>query len=87
MLGPALLGSVAFLVISAVFALLGMSLAGRTYRKSMPFVIGTRDFAVAAALASEAFGPSAATVAGVYGVLMLILGAAVASFLNQSKRA
>lgn len=86
-LGPALLGSVAFLVISAVFALLGMSLAGRTYRKSIPFVIGTRDFAVAAALASEAFGPSAATVAGVYGVLMLILGAAVASFLNQSKRA
>jgi predicted Na+-dependent transporter len=38
-----------------------------------------RDFAVAAALAAEAFGPRAAVVAGVYGVLMLIAGAALAA--------
>jgi predicted Na+-dependent transporter len=38
-----------------------------------------RDFAVAAALATEAFGPRAAVVAGVYGVLMLIAGAGLAA--------
>ena len=46
-------------------------------------LIGLRDFAVAAALASQAFGPSAATVAGVYGVLMLLVGAAAAQLLRR----
>jgi predicted Na+-dependent transporter len=50
------------------------------------FVIGLRDFAVAAALASQAFGPAAATVAGVYGVLMLLVGAAAAHWLPRSPR-
>jgi hypothetical protein len=40
-----------------------------------------RDFAVAAALAGQAFGPAAATVPGVYGVLMLLVGAAAAHVL------
>jgi predicted Na+-dependent transporter len=43
-----------------------------------------RDFAVVAALATQAAGPSAATVAGVYGVLILVLGAAAASWLRPS---
>lgn len=83
---PALTGSVAFLFISALLALLGAHLVGRTYRTSVPLVVGMRDFAVAAALAAEAFGPSAAGVAGVYGVLMLIGGAAVASLLRRNER-
>jgi aconitate hydratase len=40
---------------------------------------GLRDFAVAAAFATQAFGPPAAVVAGVYGVMMLIAGAALAA--------
>lgn len=40
--------------------------------------IGMRDFAVAAALASQAFGTRASAVPGVYGVLMLLAGAAAA---------
>jgi hypothetical protein len=38
-----------------------------------------RDFAVAAKLASQAFGTRAASVAGTYGVLMLIAGALAAA--------
>jgi predicted Na+-dependent transporter len=44
-------------------------------------VIELRDFAVAAALAAQAFGPPAATVSAVYGVLMLLLGAAAAHLI------
>ena len=42
------------------------------------FAIAMRDFAVAAALATQAFGTSAAAVPGVYGVVMLVGGAIAA---------
>ena len=42
-------------------------------------------FAVAAALAAQAFGPPAATVSAVYGVLMLLLGAAAAQLLIRRR--
>jgi predicted Na+-dependent transporter len=45
--------------------------------------VSMRDFAVAATLATQAFGPRAGTVAGVYGVLMLVFGAAVAGVLRR----
>lgn len=81
---PALLGSVAFLIISTVFAFVAVRLAGRERRgAAVPLVVGMRDFAVAAALANEAFGPPAAAIAGVYGVLLLIGGAAAASLLRR----
>ena len=38
-----------------------------------------RDFAVAAALATQAFGTAAAGVPGIYGVIMLVSGTAAAS--------
>ena len=69
----------------------GLVVAGRLasappeLRATGAFVIQLRDFAVAAALASQAFGPPAATVAGVYGVLMLLLGAAAAHWLPRSR--
>jgi predicted Na+-dependent transporter len=44
-----------------------------------------RDFAVAAALAAKAFGPPAAAVAGVYGVLVLVAGAVVATLLRRGR--
>ncbi|MGI9183613.1 MAG: hypothetical protein ACR2GZ_01400 [Solirubrobacteraceae bacterium] len=44
-----------------------------------------RDFAVAAALAAQAFGPRTAAVPGVYGVVMLVAGAVVAGRLGRGR--
>ena len=82
-LGPALLGSATFLAVSAVFAVAGTLFVGGAYMSTLPLTIGMRDFAVAAALAGKAFGPPAAVVAGVYGVLVLVAGAAAASVLRH----
>lgn len=73
-----------FLVLSTIPAAAWIALAPRDLRLIGGFVIGLRDFAVAAALASQAFGPSAATVAGVYGVLMLLVGTAGAQLIRRS---
>ena len=72
-----------FLALSAIPVAAWVAIAPRDIRVSGSFVIGLRDFAVAAALASQAFGPSAATVAGVYGVLMLLVGAAGTQLLRR----
>jgi bile acid:Na+ symporter, BASS family len=72
-----------FLALSAIPVAAWMAIAPRDLRLTGGFVIGLRDFAVAAALASQAFGPSAATVAGVYGVLMLLVAAAGAQLLRR----
>lgn len=82
---PALLGSAAFLAASAAFALAGARFVGGAYRSTVPLAVGMRDFAVAAALAAKAFSPPAAAVAGVYGVLVLVAGAAVATFLRRGR--
>ncbi len=42
-----------------------------------------RDFAVAAALASQAFGTRAAVVPGVYGVVMLVAGTAFVTLVRR----
>ena len=42
-----------------------------------------RDFAVAATLATQAFGAAAGSVAGVYGALMLLAGAAAATLIRR----
>jgi bile acid:Na+ symporter, BASS family len=75
-----------FLVLSALPVAAWIVTARRDLRLTGSFVIGLRDFAVAAALASQAFGPPAATVAGVYGVLMLLVGAASAQLLQRRPR-
>jgi predicted Na+-dependent transporter len=77
----AALANVLFLLLSAVPVAAWILFAPRDLRVTGAFVIGLRDFAVAAALAAQAFGPPAATVAGVYGVLMLLVGAAAAQLL------
>jgi predicted Na+-dependent transporter len=82
----ATLASILFLIVSALPVLAWIGLAGRESRLTGAFVIGLRDFAVAAALATQAFGSSAATVAGVYGVLMLLLGAAAAQLAPRVER-
>jgi bile acid:Na+ symporter, BASS family len=75
---PALAASALFLAGSAFPAAAWAVLASPELRWTGGFVIELRDFAVAATLAAQAFGPAAATVCGVYGVLMLLLGAAAA---------
>jgi hypothetical protein len=75
-LGEAALAAGAFLAVSAAVAAAAARVAGDLVPA---FSLGLRDFAVAAALATQAFGPRAGTVAGVYGVMMLIAGAGLAA--------
>ena len=71
-----------FLAASALPVAFWLALAPTELRATGALVIELRDFAVAAAMAAQAFGPSAATVSGVYGVMMLLLGAAAAHALK-----
>jgi hypothetical protein len=82
-LGAAATASVLFLAGSAVPSLAWAALAPRALGTTGALVVELRDFAVAAALAGQAFGPAAATVAGVYGVLMLLLGAAASQLVTR----
>ena len=45
--------------------------------------VAMRDFAVAAGIATAAFGPAAAAPLGAYGVLVLLLGAVLARRAGQ----
>jgi bile acid:Na+ symporter, BASS family len=85
-LAGATAAAVLFLLATGVVVAGWLALAPPGLRVTGAFVIELRDFAVAAALASQAFGPRAATVSGVYGVLMLLLGAAAAHWLPRSPR-
>jgi BASS family bile acid:Na+ symporter len=83
-LGAALLASLAFLVVSACLAELWRRAdAPRTSAIPGSFTIAMRDFAVAAALATQAFGTGAGAVPGVYGVMMLVAGAIAAGRVSS----
>ncbi|HME02804.1 MAG TPA: hypothetical protein VKG38_07190, partial [Solirubrobacteraceae bacterium] len=78
-LGAALLASVAFLIVCACLAALWQRVdAPRASAIPGAFAIAMRDFAVAAALATQAFGTAAGAVPGVYGVVMLVAAAIAA---------
>jgi BASS family bile acid:Na+ symporter len=85
-LASAALASAAFLAVSAALAA-GWHAWARRRRgaTALPgaFTIAMRDFAVAAALATQAYGTRAGTVPGVYGVLMLVGGSAVAARMRS----
>jgi BASS family bile acid:Na+ symporter len=83
----ALAAGTLFLAATAVPAAVWVGLAPAELRATGALVIELRDFAVAAALAAQAFGPAAATVPGVYGVLMLLLGAAAAHAVPRLRAA
>lgn len=78
-LGAAVAAALIFLAVSAAL--------GETWRRLAPqplavpgaLTIGMRDFAVAAALGTQAFGSAAGVVPGVYGVAMLLAGSVTAS--------
>jgi bile acid:Na+ symporter, BASS family len=74
-----ILASLAFLAVCAVAAEAWSRLAPTPAATPGALTIGMRDFAVAAALATQAFGAAAAGVPGIYGVIMLIAGTAAAS--------
>lgn len=82
-LGAAVLASAAFLIVSGCLAeLWRRRAAGRASAVPGALCIAMRDFAVAAALATQAFGAAAGAVPGVYGVMMLVAGAIAASRLS-----
>jgi BASS family bile acid:Na+ symporter len=86
-LGAAALAGALFLAVSAVFgAAWRRRQAGGVTAVPGALAIAMRDFAVAAALASQAFGNRAAAVPGVYGVLMLVAGSAFVARTRRAKR-
>lgn len=85
-IGSALLVSAVFLALSAVIAWVTQRVLSHHLDPPLALTIGMRDFAVAAALASAAFGPRAAQVAGVYGTIMLISAAAVSALMRRARR-
>lgn len=67
-------------------ALLGRLLGARSAPPAAAALLLTtsmRDFAIAAGLATAAFGPAAAAPLGLYGILVLVWGTAVAGLLRQ----
>lgn len=83
-LGAALLASIVFLVVSAALAELWRRRVGPPTAVPGALAIAMRDFAVAAALATQAFGTGAAAVPGVYGVVMLVAGTVAAGRLSAA---
>ena len=74
---------VVFLACSAVAGrLLGLR-AARPAATALLLTTSMRDFAIAAGLATAAFGPAAAAPLGLYGILVLAWGTAVAGFLRR----
>jgi BASS family bile acid:Na+ symporter len=83
-LAPALAAGTAFLALSAIPAIAAAHLVSPARHSAVGFAVALRDFAVAATLATQAFGTSAAIVPGIYGVLMLIAGALTATALRRT---
>jgi predicted Na+-dependent transporter len=71
-----------FLVASAVVGrIIGVG-GGQAARKGLLLTTSMRDFAIAAALATAAFGPVAAAPLGIYGIVVLIWGTGSAGFMR-----
>jgi predicted Na+-dependent transporter len=77
---------VVFLAASAcIGSVLGRG-ARRPVRSATLLTTSMRDFAIAAGLAAAAFGPAAAAPLGLYGILVLVWGTAVAGTLRRRQR-
>ena len=86
-LGSALVASVCFCIGSALLGWAWYARAARDPATAIPgaLTIAMRDFAVAAALAAQAFGTRAAVVPGVYGVVMLVAGTAFVTVVRRRR--
>jgi predicted Na+-dependent transporter len=80
-LGTTALAAALFLAGSGVLALALRAVLGD--RRTGPFTFALRDFAVAAALASQFDTPGAASTAAVYGVMMLVVAVAATELLRR----
>jgi predicted Na+-dependent transporter len=79
---------VAIVIIVATSAAIGLALGRTTSSEratSLLLTISMRDFAIAAGLAATAFGPSAAAPLGLYGVVVIVWGTAVAGYLRARR--
>jgi predicted Na+-dependent transporter len=77
-----LLAVVAFVVASAAVGVLAGRGAGRRVRGALLLTSSMRDFAIAAGLATAAFGPAAAAPLGLYGIAVLIWGTGGAGYMR-----
>jgi hypothetical protein len=78
--------ALALLAFLTTSALIGCALglrAQRSPRAALLLTTSMRDFAIAAALATAAFGPAAAAPLGLYGVAVLLWGTAVAGPIRR----
>ncbi len=76
----------AVVIIVGVSALLGLLIGRTTSREectSLLLTTSMRDFAIAAGLAAAAFGPRAVAPLGLYGVIVIFWGTAVAGFVRS----
>jgi BASS family bile acid:Na+ symporter len=76
---------VVFGVASVVVGLLAGQRAGGPARDALLLTSSMRDFAIAAGLATSAFGPAAAAPLGLYGIAVLLWGTAAAGFLRARR--
>jgi predicted Na+-dependent transporter len=77
-----LVATVVFLVASAGVGLIVRQRASIPAKKSLLLTISMRDFAIAAGLATSAFGPRAAAPLGIYGIIVLMWGTGSAGFMR-----
>jgi predicted Na+-dependent transporter len=80
---PVLLATVLFVAATAVVGRLIGHGAGRPILTALLLTTSMRDFAIAAALATAAFGPAAAAPLGVYGVVVIVWGTGTAGYLRS----
>jgi len=80
------LALLAFLVGSALVGRLLGAGARRPSATALLLTTSMRDFAIAAGLATAAFGPAASAPLGLYGILVLVWGTAAAGVLRKRHR-
>ena len=77
-----LVAVVAFVVASAGVGFLVGRGGAPAVKKALLLTVSMRDFAIAAGLATAAFGPDAAAPLGLYGIAVLIWGTGAAGFMR-----
>jgi predicted Na+-dependent transporter len=82
-----LVAIVTYVVASAAVGLLVGRGAPRRAREALLLTLSMRDFAIAAGLATAAFGPEAAAPLGLYGIAVLVWGTGAAGFLRARNTA
>jgi BASS family bile acid:Na+ symporter len=80
-----LLAVLAFLIASTIVGRLIGRRARQPIMRALLLTTSMRDFAIAAALATAAFGPAAAAPLGIYGIAVLLWGTSSAGFMRRRR--